>query len=185
VADSTVAHRYASALLDLALPTGELDRVAKDLGRFGELLRDPGVRRALVTPLFASEERSRVLGALLPRLGLHPLAANFLRLLDEKHRFGDIDAILEAFARLADEASGRVRVEVATAEPMSPQIEAEVRATLERGLGRKVLLTAKVEPELIGGMVARVGSKVYDSSLRTRLENLKLNLLNSQSPAQA
>lgn len=192
MANSTVAHRYASALLELALPTGELDRIAKDLVRFGEVVKDPNANRALVTPLFSAEERENVLSALLPRLGMHPLAVNFLKLLAEKRRFGDVVAILDAFAKLADEASGRVRVEVSTAEPMTPQIEAELRSTLERGLGRKVLLTTKVDPTLIGGMVARVGSKVYDSSLRTRLETLKLNLLNAPSifvapatPAQA
>ncbi len=185
MADSTVARRYASALLDLVLPTGELDAVARDLARFGSALADPALRRALVTPLFAGEERSAVLAALLPRLKLHLLATNFLRLLDEKRRFGEVESILDTFARMADDASGRVRVEVSTAEPMSPHIEAELRATLERGLGRKVLLSATVEPALIGGMIARVGSKVYDSTLRTRLENLKLTLLNAQTPAQA
>lgn len=185
MADTTIARRYASALLDLALQSGELEKVAADLARFGKLLADPNLRRTLVTPLFAGEERNRVLDAVLPRLSLHPLAANFLRLLAEKRRFDHVESILDAFARLADDASGRVRVEVATAEPMSPQIEAEVRSTLERGLGRKVLLSATVDPTLIGGMIARVGSKVYDSSLRTRLENLKLSLLNAQTPAQA
>ncbi len=192
MADSTVAHRYASALLELAVAEGQVDRIARDLVRFGEVLEDESARRTLTTPLFSGQERENVLGAILPRMELHPLAANFLRLLAEKRRFGDVRAILDAFAALADAASGRVRVEVSTAEPMSPQIEAELRATLERGLGKQVVLSAKVDPTLIGGMIARVGSKVYDSSLRTRLETLKLNLLNAQSslvaattPAQA
>jgi F-type H+-transporting ATPase subunit delta len=184
MADSKVSRRYAAALIELAKGADAVDPVAADLKRFVGLLHGE-LERALCTPLFPADERTNVLNALLPRLELHPLAADFLRLLDEKGRFPQVRSIVGAFDELADEAAGRVRVEVATAEPMSPQIEAELRSILERSLGKQVVLTPKVDPQLIGGMVASIGSKVYDSSIRTRLEQIKLSLINAQMPAQA
>ena len=86
---------------------------------------------------------------------------------------------------MADALGGRVRVLVQTAEPLQGAMEAEVRATLEQVTGKQVILQTEIVPELIGGMIARVGSKVYDASIRTRLEHLKLNLITTQTPAEA
>ena len=131
---------------------------------------------SLCSPVFTSEERAGVLEMLLPRLGLHPLTVNLLRLANDKHRFSVIADIADAFTELADEAAGRVRAEVITAEPMSPQVEAEVRAALERSTGKTIRLTTKVDSSLIGGMIAKIGGTVYDSSIRNRLERLKQDL---------
>ena len=183
--ESSVARPYATALIELSREARTTDRVAGDLKRFVALLQNPDLRRVLCTPLFGSAERTRVLDALLGRLGLSPLATHFIRLLDDKGRLPNVEAIVAAFDELADEAAGRVRVLVATAEPMTPHIEAEVRATLERSLGKSIVLTSRVEPALIGGMVATIAGKVYDSSIRTRLEQLRYSLLQAQMPAQA
>jgi F-type H+-transporting ATPase subunit delta len=93
--------------------------------------------------------------------------------------------IAQAYRAQADERAGRVKVSVTTAEPMSPQIEAEVRTALEASTGKTVTLEAHVDPDLIGGMVARVGGKVYDSSIRTRLLDIRQSLIVSRSPAEA
>jgi len=185
MAETTVARRYAAALLSLTAEQHATERVATDLARFAKLLGHDELLRALCTPLFNAEDRARALETLLPRLGLHALTLQFLKLVNQKGRFGDVADIVDAFERLADEAAGRVRVSVSTAEPMSAAIEAELRSTLERALGRAVVLTTQVDPKLIGGMVARIGSKTYDSSIQTRLESLKLTLIHAQSPAQA
>jgi F-type H+-transporting ATPase subunit delta len=90
-----------------------------------------------------------------------------------------VPAIALAYRDIADERAGRQRVTVQTAEPLSPQLQAEVRSALESTTGKTVILKTEVHPELIGGLVARVGDIVYDSSIRTRLEQMKLALLNT------
>lgn len=194
--ESTVARRYAQALIEVAAEMGAIERVGNELNSFAELLdRDGGdLRRALCTPLFTRDDKSAVLAGLLPRLGIAPLTSNFLLLLNEKGRLASVAEVARRYATLANERAGRVKVEVTTAEPMTPQIEAEVRATMEAATGKQVILVAKVDRSLIGGMVASVNGKVYDSSIRTRLEMLKQSLLQndaglagaqSPSPAEA
>lgn len=176
---SPVARRYAQAMIEVAAEADAIDAVSNDLQTFVGLLDAQGgeLRHALCSPVFTTEERGNVLDALLPRLGLHPLATNLLRLVNDKHRFAQLPDIAEAYVGLADERAGRQLVEVTTAEPMTPQVEAEVRAALAKATGKTVRLKTAVDPSLIGGLVARVGGTVYDSSIRSRLEQLKHNLV--------
>lgn len=187
MSDITVARRYASAMIEVAAEIDAVDIVGTDLARFVRVLDQDGgqLRGALCTPVFTVEERERVLDDLLPRLNLQPVTRNLLRLANQKRRLPLIGEIARVYMNLADERAGRARVQVATAEPLSPQIEAEVRAAMERLTGKHVLLETRVDPSLIGGLVARVGSKVYDSSIRTRLQNMRQTLLAAQVPGQA
>jgi F-type H+-transporting ATPase subunit delta len=187
VADDAIARRYATAMIEIAAEANAVEAIGNDLETFANLLQanDHLLGAALASPVFTVEERSAVLDVILPKLGLNPLTANLLRLANDKRRFALVPAMAEAYATLADERAGRARVVVQTAEPLSPQLEAEVRAALESATGKTVVLTAEVHPELIGGMVAHVGGTVYDSSIRTRLEQIKSALLQSQLPAQA
>jgi F-type H+-transporting ATPase subunit delta len=176
---SPVARRYAQALVEVAAEANAVDPIANDLHRVVGLLdaNEGQLRAALCSPVFTAEERSSVLAAVLPRLSLHPLAANLLRLINDNGRFAVMPDIAEAYLQLADERAGRQQVEVTTAEPMTPQVEAEVRAALQKATGKTVRLSTKVDPSLLGGLVAKVGGTVYDSSIRTRLEQLKHNLI--------
>jgi F-type H+-transporting ATPase subunit delta len=178
MAHDIVARRYAQALIEVAAEFSAVEAIGQDLHRLSSLLDAHGgiLREALSSPVFTAEERSGVLEALMPRMSLHPLTANLMRLANEKGRLRALPAIAEAYGELADLAAGRQRVEVITAEPMSPQVEAEVRAALERSTGKIVRLSTKVDASLIGGMVAKVGGTVYDSSIRNRLEQLKSSL---------
>lgn len=176
-----VSRRYAQALIALAEEEGAVDRVGSDLDRFvssGDL-DDRALAVALESPVFTSEERRAVLDQVLPKLGFHTLTSNLLRLANDKRRMALVPAIALAYRDIADQRAGRQRVTVQTAEPLSPQLEAEVRAALESTTGRTVILKSEVHPELIGGLVARVGDTVYDSSIRTRLEQMKQALLNT------
>jgi len=183
--DLSVARRYASAMIDVATEAGVTDRVATDLERFVRLLDEGGgdLRHALCTPVFTVEEREAVLDAILPRLDLHPLTANLLRLANAKRRLPLIADITRAYRDEADARAGRVRVRVSTAIPLDAALEAEIRAAMERVTGKSVILESQVDPSLLGGLVARVGSKVYDSSLRTRLRNIQQALVSAQVPA--
>ena len=175
------ARRYAQALISVAEEIGAVDAVGADLERFVRSGEGDDRRMALVleSPVFTSEERGAILDQVLPKLGLHPLVANLIRLANDKRRMALLPGIAEAYRELADVRAGRQQVTVQTAEPLTPQLEAEVRAALESSTGKRVVLKTEVRPELIGGLVARVGDTVYDSSIRTRLEQMKQALLNS------
>lgn len=187
MADRTVARRYAKAFIELARETGEVDALLGDLQRVGELVGSNGgeLLGALSNPVFTVEERKAVLGAILPRANVRPMTRNLLMLLLDKGRFQDFSAVLSVYSDMADEQASRQRVTVETAEPLTPQLEAEVRASLERVTGKAVILDTVVNPDLIGGMVARVGSKVYDASVRARLEDIRTRLIRAQVPAEA
>ncbi len=115
-----------------------------------------------------------MLEQVLPKLELHTLASNLLRLLIARGRFDALGAIVDVLTETVDERAGRVLVRVTTAEPLSPQLEMEVRAAFEKSTGKTVRLEALVDPALL---VARVGGRVYDSSVRTRLEDLQNKLI--------
>ncbi|MEO0601013.1 MAG: ATP synthase F1 subunit delta [Myxococcota bacterium] len=185
--EQSIARRYALAMVDVAAEAGSVDVVAEQLVSFETVLQahDGLLGTTLQSPVFTVEERRAVLDEVLPKLGLHALTQNLLRLLNDNGRLGILGAISETYRDLADERAGRVRVVVQSAEPLTEALESEVRQALEATTGKTVVIEAEVDPSLIGGLVARVGSTVYDSSLRTRLQNIKGALLAGASPAQA
>jgi F-type H+-transporting ATPase subunit delta len=185
--DDAVSRRYAQAMIDAAGEANAVEAVGADLSRFLELMDADHelLGGALASPVFSQDERRAVLDAVLPRLGFHPLTNNLLRLVNDKRRFDRVHDIVEAFRGLADDRAGRARVTVQTAEPLTPQLEAEVRQALEAVTRKTVVLRTEVRPELIGGLVAKVGDVVYDSSIRTRLEQIKQALLDAPVTAQA
>ena len=187
MANATAADRYAEAMIEIAAEADVVDRIGQDLASFNELMaaHDGLLGGALGSPIFTLEERRQVLDQLLPKVDMHPLSANLVRLANDKGRLGLLGAIAEAYAVRADERAGRIRVVVQTAEAMSEQLERDVRKALEAQTGKTVVLQAEVVPELIGGMVARVGGKVYDSSVKSRLHQIKSALLTGTTPAQA
>jgi len=180
---SPVARRYAQALIEVADEAGAIDQVGTDLQSFAQVLdaHEGMLGDALSSPVFTTEERGAVLDGVLPKLSLHPLAANLLRLVNDKRRFPVLRDIVTAYGELADERAGRQQVLVTTAEPLTPQVEAEIRQALEKSTGKTVRLTTKVDPSLLGGLVAKVGGTVYDSSLRTRLDQIKHALVSSET----
>ena len=187
MADRTIARRWVRAFIELAAEQDLVDRLGADLALLGEIAQSDGqlLFHTLCNPVFTLDERRRVLDAVLAKLELHQLTANLFRLMLEKGRFETLFDLVSQYADEADARSGRVRVVVETAEPLTPQLEVEVRAALERVTGKTVSLETRIDPTLIGGMVARVGDTVYDASLRTRLQNLKHALISAQLPAEA
>jgi F-type H+-transporting ATPase subunit delta len=187
MADRSVARRYAKALIDLATEYRGIEKVHQDLRNVLALVEANNAQllNALSNPVFTVAERRSVLSELLPRTGASGLTRNTLMVLLEKGRFNDLPAIAEVYADMADGLFNRTRVVVETAEAMGPQLEAEVRAALSRVTGKEVVIQSVIKPELIGGMVARVGSRVYDASVRSQLEGLRQKLLQAQIPAEA
>jgi len=183
--DRTAARRYAKAFIELSESAGNTDRLAGDLSQLAQKVPGTELWAALCNPVFTVDERKAVLKAVFPKLGLQPLTENLLSLLLEKGRFTDLPEIASAFNEMADERANRAHVLVETAEPLTAQLEAEIRAALGRVTGKEVILQSVVKPELIGGLVARVGSRVYDASVRSRLEDIRQKLISAQVPAEA
>lgn len=174
----SVARRYARALLELAVEGGIAEQVEADLRDFIQTLEDqPELQRALFNPGFSNRARRQVLDALLPRASYQQITGNFLRLLVDKSRIDHLVAVDREFQRLNDERKGRVRAEVLSAVPLPAADLKKLEDHLRRITGKDVLITHRVAPELIGGMVTHVSGLVFDGSLRTQLEQLRQRLL--------
>ncbi|MCO4744279.1 MAG: ATP synthase F1 subunit delta [Proteobacteria bacterium] len=184
MANLATARRWAQAFLDLAAEEGKIDAMGAELASAWSLFEGDATN-ALSNPVFTQDERRKALDALIAKGKISGLTANLLRLMLEKGRFGLLGDVAAVYRENADERAGRVRVVVETAFPLTPQLEGEIRSSLEKVTGRSVVLEPLVDPSLIGGLVARVGSKVYDASVRTRLRDLSHRLTSSQVPAEA
>lgn len=184
---TVVAHLYATALIDAAADANAVEPVGADMKVLAAWLHSdaPALASALSSPVVSLSERTAVLAALLERLSVHPLVANLLKVANDKGRFDLIEAIAAAYADLADERAGRMRVHVQVAEALSDELHGEIRNALAASTGKDVQLDVDIRPELIGGLIARIGDRVYDTSVRTQLRQIKKTLLNSQLPGQA
>ena len=175
---SGAARRYARALFALAREERRVSEVRGELQQISELLdSSPDLREALFTPLHPLEERKKVLAALSDRLGFSTTVKHFQALLIDQRRLVDFPGICEEFARLADETSGLMTAEVTAASPLDDRRKDRLRRALSQATGREVRLEVKVDPELIGGAIAKVGDVVFDGTLKAQLSQLRANLM--------
>ncbi len=173
-----IARRYAKALFDLAREQGRIEPVGQELRELYDLLAsNPELRTTLLTPVLPRRVKAEVLGALLEKLGPSDLVANFLRVLLEARKLPALPDILEAYDTLADEAAGRVRGEVVTALPLDEAELEAIRQALAKRLQKEIVLSTRQSPEILGGVMARVGNLVFDASLRTQLQRLRDSLM--------
>jgi F-type H+-transporting ATPase subunit delta len=171
---SGVAHRYATALLDLAEEQGSVAEVEKALDAFEKLLQDSADLRRLVTsPVFAADEQLKALSAVLDKAGLTGLAANFLKLAARNRRLFAVPGMIAAFRVDLARRRGELPAEVASAAPLSDGQLSALAQALDAATGKKVVISSKVDPALIGGLVVKVGSRMIDTSLKTKLNSLK------------
>ncbi len=175
----SVVHRvYARALYDAAKERGRLEHVREELADFVESMRQvPELRAVLRNPQLDPRAKAAALDALLG--GGEELVRNFLRLLAEKGRAGQVDDIYEEFERLVAAAEGQLTVELTTAYELSDEEAQAIVAQIEKASGRRVEATRKVDPSLIGGIVLQAGSMRADASVRGRLERLRQELVTS------
>lgn len=177
----SLARRYARALIGLAGSGPQRDKLAKDLDAFAELCKRQDSYGMVVLTVLSSErypaaERKKVVDSLLRRLGADPLLGKFLHYVLERGRMEGVPDIARAYRRMADEAAGRINAEITSAAPLTPDAVGRITAALERATGKKVITTTAVDPELIGGVIAKVGSTVVDGSVRSALAQLKSSL---------
>ena len=169
-----VARRYAKALTDVVLAHNEAREVQADVTGWAAMLAaNTDLVEVFRNPVLAYDQKRKVLNALVARTHVRPTTANFLQVLLRNHRLTDLAVINEAFARALDERAGVVSAQVTTARPVSHQAQENLRARLTLLTGRNVRLEFAVNEALIGGIVTRIGSTLYDGSVRTRLQQIK------------
>jgi F-type H+-transporting ATPase subunit delta len=171
--DRKVAVRYARALLSAISAPEEAVSVDRFLNELGNAMREPDFRDLMLDPALPRSTRKTALADLVQRTGLDERVTNFLSTLIDNNRIGSLPSIAEVFHEEREKAQGIVPAEITTAVPLTDEMKERARAAVEKLTGRKVRLTSRVEPKLIGGAVTRVGSTVYDGSLRTQLAQLR------------
>jgi F-type H+-transporting ATPase subunit delta len=172
---SGMAGRYATALFELALAENALDAVTADLDRFDALLADSAdLARLVRSPVFGAEEQTKALAAVLGKFGIGGLAANFLKVVASNRRLFAVRDIIKAFRALVARHKGEVTAEVTLAEQPSEQHLAAVKDALNAVTKKDVQVEVKIDPSIIGGLVVKLGSRMVDTSLRTKLNAIKL-----------
>jgi F-type H+-transporting ATPase subunit delta len=179
VAGNDVPKRYAEALAEVTAGFGAEDRtrVRDELRGFRSAVHESfDLANLLHNPSVTSGDRLQVLSAVLEKLGVSETTSRFLRLLTERGRMGLLDGIVEAYERIDDARSGIVRAQITSATELSSATLQRVTAALEARTGRKLDVRVDVDPELIGGLRAQVGSLVFDGSVRSELNRLRERL---------
>lgn len=170
---ASLAGRYASALFDLASEAGTVSAVESDLETLAEALRESPELRALIkNPEVSREALGRVLAGLGDSLRLAELTRNFLGVLAQNRRAGELPAVIRAFQAIAAAQRGEVTAEVASAHALTDEQLATLEQKLRARQGRTVKLKTRVDPDLLGGLVVTIGSQRIDSSIRSRLNSL-------------
>jgi len=169
-----MAGRYATALFELALEANALDAVKADLEAFDALIaRSADLARLVRSPVFSSEEQVRALGAVLDLAGLHGLCAQFLLTVASNRRLFAVRDIIKAYRALVARHRGEVAAQVTLAQAPSERHLAAIKEALDAVTGKDVMIDVKLDPALIGGLVVKLGSRMVDSSLRTKLNMIK------------
>jgi F-type H+-transporting ATPase subunit delta len=175
--NADVGGRYALALFELAEAQGVLDAVESDLKAFRNLLAESGdLRRVLASPAYTAEQKGRLLVATGTKGKAHPLTQKFLGLLSQNNRASALPAVAAAFAALLAKKRGTVAAEVVTALPLTAAQQKGLSAALRQALGKDPELTTRVDPAILGGLKVKVGSRLFDASLKSRLDQLKFAL---------
>ncbi|HEX9206525.1 MAG TPA: ATP synthase F1 subunit delta [Candidatus Deferrimicrobiaceae bacterium] len=173
----SLARRYARALFDIGREEGQLRRAFSELEEFGNALAaSPALREVMKAGGISRQDQHAALGATLEKAGFLAITRSFLSLLIEKGRMDVLPQILVALRRMVEEFEGIERVEVTVPMTLSGTQRDLLRTVLERRTGKKILLEETVDPAVLGGIVVRVGSTVYDGSVRTQIHQIRENL---------
>ena len=172
-----VSERYARALFELAEEAGELDAVRADLKSLKAMMADSGdLRRLASSPLYSAEDKGKAFVALASQAGFQMTTAKFLGLLTQNGRAAALGGVIAAYERLWAKKTGVVAAEVVSAKPLSAAQLNKIKSALRTALGQDPELEARVDPSILGGLKVKVGSKLFDASLKTKLDTLKFAL---------
>jgi F-type H+-transporting ATPase subunit delta len=171
---SGVSGRYATALFELARDEKSIDAVKADLDRFDGFLNDSAdLKRLVLSPVFSADAQSRALAAVLDKAGITGISANFLKVLIANRRLFAVAEVIRAFRALVAKFKGEATADVTVAESLSDKNLDALKSALKSVTVKDVTLNVKVDPSIIGGLVVKLGSRMVDSSLRTKLNSIK------------
>lgn len=172
---SEIARRYATALFELADEKAILDRVAADLRGLKTLLAESGdLRRLVRSPVLSRAEQEKAMGAVLEQAKADRITRNFVALAARNRRLFALSGIIDAYLAMLAARRGEVTAEVTAANPLSESQQKTLAETLRKLVGAKVTVDLRVDRHLLGGLIVKVGSRLFDSSLRTKLRKLEL-----------
>jgi F-type H+-transporting ATPase subunit delta len=170
----SLARRYARAVLEIGTASGNLDKIGADLRSLAKAMRESAeLVTVLTNPAIRRADRRRVIDGLLQKIGAEPHSKNLVYLLLDGERLASLEAISREVDAMIEARSGRLSAEVTSARPLDPSQLSQIITTLEQLSGKKVSVTRREDPSLLGGVVAKVGDTVYDGSLRTQLRTLR------------
>lgn len=171
---SGVAGRYATALFELARDEKSVDAVKADLDNFDALLNESAdLKRLVRSPVFSAETQLKALSAVLDQAGLSGTSAKFLKVLTANRRLFAVTDVVRAYRTLVAKFKGEASADVTVAEPLNDKNLDALKTALKSVTGKDVALNVKVDPSIIGGLVVKLGSRMVDSSLRTKLNSIK------------
>lgn len=175
----TIARRYSSALADVVWETSEIETVKTELAGWGDLFAaNADLQTVFGNPAITHVNKEKVLDGLIARTNPSKTTANFLRVLLQNGRLADLGEINDRFAAVLQQRSGVVSAEITSARELPDAERAEFETNLEKITGKKVNINYAINRDIIGGVVTRIGSTVYDGSVKTKLENLREQLIN-------
>ena len=170
-----LAGRYATALFELAVEQKQLDQIAADLAALGALLGESDdLQRLVRSPVLSRKEQQQAMAAILGQAGAAALTGNFVGLLAARRRLFVLADIIDTFKQLLAAHRGEVRAAVVSARALSQGQLDSIRATLRTVLGGEVAVDARIDEDMIGGLVVRIGSRMVDASIRTKIQRLQL-----------
>jgi F-type H+-transporting ATPase subunit delta len=174
LSNNAIAKRYAKALVQIGSEAGTVDSFNGELVSFSTLLAGSSELTAVFSnPAYGIKSKSEILKELVAKLQISPMVSNLLMLLLERGRLSVLPQIAESYGTFADELSGVIRPTLSSGLPLEPAQIEEIRAALEKSTGKKVELKVEVDPSLIGGVVTKIGGKVFDGSVRTQLARIQ------------
>jgi F-type H+-transporting ATPase subunit delta len=177
----TVARRYAMALADVVIARNEAQEVQRELIDWEELMQsNDQLLEVFRNPTIPYEQKKRVLNALISRSQLRPTTSNFLQVLLQNQRLADLHEVNKRFTQVLDERSGVVSAQVTTARPVPESAQATLRDKLTVLTGKRVRLSFTTDEDLIGGVMTRIGSTIYDGSVRNQLEQVKQRMVSNK-----
>ncbi len=175
----TIARRYSTALADVVKDASETETVKIELASWGELFQNnDDLKTVFSNPAITHANKEKVLNSLIARTKPSKITANFLKVLLQNGRLADLGDINTRFASVLEERSGVVSAEITSARELPADERGEFERNLEKITGKKVKINYAIDKDIIGGVVTRIGSTVYDGSVKTKLENLKEQLVN-------
>jgi F-type H+-transporting ATPase subunit delta len=169
----TIARRYASALADVVIERKEEREVQQEIDQWASMIESNSeLKEVFANPTIAYEDKRKVLEELITRTRVRPTTGSFLRVLLRNQRLSQLRDVAERFAQVLDERGGVVSANVTTAKPIPEDLKNQLRETLATATGRSVRVTFDTDETIIGGLVARIGSTIFDGSVQNRLERL-------------